>query len=86
MFVEALVDLRISNLRICLTSRPEVDIQAVLDRSEFRLISLHDEEGQKQDIIDYIICIIHLDRKPRRWKEEVKELVIDVLSQKANGM
>jgi hypothetical protein len=86
MLVEALVDLPISNLRICLTSRPEVDIQAVLDRSEFSSISLHDEEGQKQDIIDYIISVVHSDRKTRRWKEEVKELVIDVLSQKANGM
>lgn len=86
MLVKALVDLRISNLRICLTSRPEVDIQTVLGRPEFRSISLHDEKGQKQDILDYIISIVDLDPRTQGWKADIKELVIDVLSQNANGM
>jgi hypothetical protein len=33
--VEVLVNLGLPNLRICLTSRPEVDIKAVLDRLMF---------------------------------------------------
>jgi hypothetical protein len=59
--VEHLVNLRLQNLRICLTSRPEVDIKAVLDHLVFHSISLHDEEGQKQDILDYITSVVHTD-------------------------
>jgi hypothetical protein len=84
--VEHLVNLRLPNLRICLTSRPEVDIKVVLDRLVFRSISLHDEEGQKQDILDYITSVVHTDRQMRRWRAEDKKRVIDELSQKANGM
>ena len=84
--VEQLVNLRLQNLRICLSSRPEVDIQAVLDRLVFRSISLHDEEGQKQDILDYITSVVHKDWQMRRWRAEDKKRVIDELSQKANGM
>ena len=47
MLLEDLVYLRLPNLRICLTSRPEVDIKAIIDSLEFDSISLHDEEGQK---------------------------------------
>ena len=84
--VEDLVDLQLPNLHICLTSRPEVDIQIVLDPLQFRSISLHDQEGQKQDILDYIKSIVLSDRMTRRWRAEDKQLVIDVLSQKADGM
>ncbi|KAH9978330.1 hypothetical protein BJV74DRAFT_141737 [Russula compacta] len=84
--VEDLVDLRLPTLHICLTSRPEVDIQTVLDSLEFHSIPLHDQEGQKQDILDYIRSVVRSDRKTRRWRAEDKQLVIDVLSQKANGM
>ena len=84
--VEDLVHLRLPNLHICLSSRPEVDIRTVLDSLEFHSISLHDQEGQKQDILDYIRSVVHSDRKTRRWREEDKQLVIDILSQNANGM
>ena len=86
LLVEDLVDLQLPNLHICLTSRPEVDIQTVLDPLQFCSISLHDQEGQKQDILDYIRSAVHLDRKTRRWRAEDKQLVINVLSQNANGM
>jgi hypothetical protein len=84
--VEDLANLRLRNLRICLTSRPEVDIKVVLDDLEFCSISLHDEEGQKQDILDYITSVVHLDPKMEKWGPEDKKWVIDELSQKANGM
>jgi hypothetical protein len=84
--VENLVNLHLPNLRICLTSRPEFDIKDVLEPLDFHSISLHDEEGQKQDIRDYVEFIVHADTKMRRWKAEDKDLVIDGLSQKANGM
>jgi hypothetical protein len=86
MLVEELVGLEIPNLRICLTSRPEIDIKATLDPLKFHSISLHDEGGQQKDILDYIRSVIHSDPKTRRWRAEDKELVIDMLSEKANGM
>ena len=86
IFVENLVNLQIPNLRICLTSRPEVDIQDVLEPLGFHSVSIDNEEGQKQDILDYVRSFVLSDLRMRKWKEEDKELVIDVLSQKADGM
>jgi len=86
IFVEELVSLHIPNLRVCVTSRPEADLQLVLDNLSFRSISLHNEGGQIQDIIQYIKFVVNTDPKMRRWKAVDKELVIDVLTKKANGM
>jgi hypothetical protein len=85
-FVEELVGLYIPNLRICVTSRPEADLQLVLDQLSFRSISLHCEGGQIQGIIEYIKFVVNTDPMMRRWKAADKELVIDVLTKKANGM
>ena len=82
--VKDLVDLRLPNLRICLTSRPEVDIKYILD--PFCSISLHDQDGQKQDILDYINSVVHSDETMREWSTEEKEHAIEVLSKRANGM
>jgi hypothetical protein len=84
--VQDLVDLQLPNLHICVTSRPEADITSVLEPLHFNSISLHDEEGQQQDILNYVKTIVHSDPQMRKWRVEDKELVIDVLSQKANGM
>jgi hypothetical protein len=85
-FVEELVDLSLPNLRICITSRPEADIRRILDPFPFHHISLHDERGQMQDIVDYIRSVVNTDRKMERWRAEDKELVIEVLTEKADGM
>ena len=85
-FLEELVGLNLPNLRICVTSRPEIDIQTILEPLTSLQISLHDEGGQKQDILDYIRTVVHSDRKMRRWRPEDKQLVIDTLSAKADGM
>ena len=84
--VEDLVGLHLSNLHICVTSRPEPDIRIVLERLTERSVSLHDESGQKEDIASYIFSSVHSDRRMRRWREEDKELVINTLSEKADGM
>ena len=86
ILLEELVDLRVPNLCIYVTSSLEVNIKTVLDRLDFRSISLPDEEGQKQDIRDYVTSVVHSDPQAQRWRAEDKELVVDVLSQKANGM
>ena len=86
--VEELVGLHLPNLRLCITSRPEVDIRAVLEplTSTSNCISLHDENGQKQDIVDYINSVVRTDRKMKRWREEDRNLVIQTLSDRADGM
>ena len=87
-FVEKLVGSGHSNLFICITSRPEQDIQTFLDplTSPSRRVSLHDEIGQRDDIRSYLNSFIYSDRTMRRWKEEDKQLVIDTLSERAGGM
>ncbi len=86
MFVEELIDSQLPNLRICVTSRPETDIKAVLDPLTFRFISLHDECGQREDIENYIKSVVSTDRMMRRWNAADKQLVIEVLTNKAHGM
>ena len=86
--VEELVDLHIPNLHICVTSRPEVDIVDVLDPLTTLPVSLHDQSGQKKDIEGYVRSIVYSDSEPvmRRWRMEDKELVIETLSERADGM
>ena len=84
--VEELVGLHLPNVHICVTSRPEHDIQAVLKRLTLCPVSLHDESGQQQDITDYVTSIVRSDRRMSRWREEDKDLVIKTLSEKADGM
>jgi hypothetical protein len=84
--IEDLVKLHLPNLRICITSRPEADIQEALAPLVSHSVSLHDEAGQKQDIMDYISSAVQSDRKMRKWRAEDRQLVIDALTQRADGM
>ena len=84
--MEDLVDLHSPNLRVCVTSRPEADIVEALEHLASHTVSLHDEAGQKQDIIKYVTSVVHSDRKIRKWREEDKKLVIDTITEKADGM
>ena len=86
--LKELVDLSLPNLHICVTSRPEIDIQNVLEPLTSRRVSLHDQSGQKKDIADYVRAVVYSDSEYiiRRWKMEDKELVIETLSERADGM
>ena len=86
MLLEDLIDSDLPNLRICVTSRPEVDIKRVLEPLSFRSVSLHDESGQREDIEKYIKSFVNTNRNMRRWTPENKRLVIDVLTKRADGM
>jgi hypothetical protein len=85
-FIKELVGLRHPDIRVCITSRPEVDIRTVLEPLASHAVSLHDEGGQKSDIINYIKSVVESDANMRKWRREDRQLVIDSLSQKANGM
>jgi hypothetical protein len=84
--IEELIKSEIPNLRICVTSRPETDIKDSLGPLVLHTVSLHDESGQKGDIEEYIKSVINTNPKNKRWKAADKQLVIDVLIEKANGM
>ena len=87
-FVEDLVQSKHSNLFICITSRPEQDINTALYplTPPSRRVSLHDEGGQMEDINSFVRSFVMNDRKMRRWRAEDKDLVICVLSERAQGM
>jgi hypothetical protein len=86
MLFKDLVNLQLPNLRICVTSRPEIDIMVALEPWAFRSVSLHDERKQRKDIENYIRSVVNSDPKMREWNAVDKELVIDVLINKSDGM
>jgi hypothetical protein len=85
-FLEQLVKSDLPNVHICATSRPEIDIRNILEPLALFRMSLHDEGGQKEDISSYIKTVVHVDQRMRRWRNGDKQLVIDTLSDKADGM
>jgi len=86
ILLEDLINWRLPNLRVCVTSRPEIDIKRVLEPLTFHSISLHDESGQMEDIKEYIRSVVNTDPKMQRWTAADRELVIDVLIKKSDGM
>jgi len=86
--VKELVELCLPNLRICVTSRPEIDIRDVLEPLTSRRVSLHDQSGQKKDIVEYVKSVVYSNSEPimKRWRTEDRDLVIQVLSERADGM
>jgi hypothetical protein len=83
--IEGLVDLELPNVHLCVASRPEIDIRTVLEPLTSLRVSLHDQSGQKYDIIDYILSVVYSDRKTQRWREGDKKLVVETLSERADG-
>jgi len=86
MLVRQLTTSKYPNLRICVTSRFEPDLSVVLEPLSFRSISLHDESGQKEDIASYIKSVVHTDPKMQAWRDRDKELAINVLTDKVDGI
>ena len=86
--VKELVGLCLSSLHICVTGRPEVNICNALESLAFRSVSLHNESGQNEDIAEYIKSVVHspADTLMKRWKKDDKDLVIQTLTERADGM
>jgi hypothetical protein len=87
-FVKELINLRLPHLHICVTSRPEYDIRATLGHLSVHIVSLHDQSGQKKDIVDYVNSIVFSESETmmKRWREDDKKMVVESLSEKADGM
>jgi NACHT domain len=84
--LEDLVKSHFPSVHILVTSRPEHDIRSVLGSLSPDHTSLHDQSGQKDDIINYVNFVVHSYEETRRWRSEDKDLVIRRLSEGANGM
>ncbi len=86
--VETLVKQGPPRLHLCITSRPEVDIRTSLEplTSTCNRICLHDQIGQKKDIVEFVRGVVYSDANMRRWRDEDKQLVIEMLSERAKGM
>jgi hypothetical protein len=96
-----LVKLRLPDLHICVTSRPNTDIEDLFEprtpnfdiEDDFESltplrVSLHDESGQRNDIVDYVTSVVYSnsERIMRGWGKEEKDLVIETLSKQSDGM
>ena len=84
--MKVLVELSSPNLRLCVTSRPEIDIRRALEPLTSLRVSLHEQSGQRRDIVEYVTSVVQSDAKMDRWRDEDKNLVIKTLSERADGM
>ena len=84
--VKELVGLSLPNLHLCVTSRPEIDIRTALEPLTSRQVSLHDQTGQKKDIVEYIRSVVRSDARMGQWRDEDQNMIIETLSDKADGM
>ena len=64
--INDLVTLCLPKLHICVTSRPEIDIQTVLEPLTSLRVSLHNRTGQQEDIVDYVSFVVYSDKKMAR--------------------
>jgi hypothetical protein len=71
---------------LCISSRPEMDIRRVLEPLTSHTVSLDKEDGQHEDIAEYIKLIVRSDPRMQEWPEEYKKLVTDTLTQNCGGM
>ena len=81
--VEEIIELRLPNLHLCVTSRPELDIRTIIKPLATQEISLHDESGQTRDINAYVTFVA---RSVKHWRDDDKKMVIDKLTEDADGM
>ena len=83
--IEDLVGLHLPNLRVCSTSHLEPDIELVLKPLASFTVCLHNEEDQKQSIVDFIRFVVQDDSDMQKWSVDIKKLVIDTLLQNTDG-
>jgi len=59
--LQALINIKLIHVHFCATSRPEINIWDVLEPLETHHLPLHEQAGQKQDILDYINHFVRSD-------------------------
>ncbi|KAH9980865.1 hypothetical protein BGW80DRAFT_1198993 [Lactifluus volemus] len=84
--LEDLVKSHFSRVHILVTSRDEHDIRHAFQSLPSLYITLHDQGGQKDDIINYVKFMTHSHKDMQKWRSKDRDLVIQRLSEGANGM
>lgn len=86
--IEGMVGFDLPNLHVCVTSRFKDNIRNVLEplTSASNRVCLHDEVGQKKDITDYVSSVVYSGKAMTKWQEKDKASVINVLSDRADGV
>ncbi|KAI0258430.1 hypothetical protein BC834DRAFT_963313, partial [Gloeopeniophorella convolvens] len=83
--LEQLAVLKLPNLHLCVTSRPEDDIGSTLKPLASHHVTLEGSREQDEDIIRYIRSMIESHEKMRAWPVKIKEKVIETLLENADG-
>ena len=78
--------LRHPNLHLCVSSHPEIDVEAKLLPLAVIPVSLHGQSGRKRDIANYVGSVMSSDESLKKWRDEDKKLVVEELSERADGM
>ncbi|KAH9980858.1 ankyrin repeat-containing domain protein [Lactifluus volemus] len=84
--LEDLVKSHFSRVHILVTSRDEHDIRHAFQSLPSLHITLHDQGGQKDDIVNYVKFMTHSHKDMQKWRSKDRDLVIQRLSEGANGM
>ncbi|OCH94796.1 hypothetical protein OBBRIDRAFT_746651, partial [Obba rivulosa] len=84
--VAEITGLSLANIHVCVTSRPEPDLQRFLEPLAHQKVNVDKESGQMEDIAYYVRSVMDSDPSFRQWRDQDKTLAIDTLSQKAGGM
>ena len=85
-FLERLANGRLPHLRICIASRPEVDIRDTLEPLRPLRVSLHEECGQRKEIHDYVTKVVGSISSDNQMKEEDRSFVTRILAEESDGM
>ncbi len=87
-FLEDLVRSRHSKLNVCITSSQkegmEKSLKPLAAGASSRQVILHDQDGQKEDIKNYISAFVR--RRMQTLPDKEKDEVIKTLSERAGGM
>ncbi|KAH9970793.1 hypothetical protein BGW80DRAFT_1519499 [Lactifluus volemus] len=84
--VKELDSLRLTTLRLCVTSRFESDIIPNLEPLASHVVCLHEQDGQKEAISNYIEFVVNSDQWMKKGRIEDKQMVIDTLLPMADRM
>jgi len=84
--IRELVNLRISNLRVCILSQLDPEIEFVLYPLASRCVCFHEESGHSQDIIHYLRTMLSTHQKMKGWKASDKRVVVNTLFRKSEGV
>lgn len=84
--IQELINLHIPNLHICVLSDLDPEVEFVLFPLASRRVCLHEESGHSQDIIRYLRWMLSTHPRMKGWKASDKEVVINTLFRKAEGV